>query len=174
MIAVVPLLAITLILALLVWLHANRGIARSGIPEGRVASQDADRRRELHRPLVSLRYGLTGKPDYMVETAEGLVPVEVKSRNSLSSGPYASDSAQLTAYCVLVEDAIGVTPPYGVIQYADRPWRIQYAPQAREQLLQVIEEMHGVRGSPSVHRSHTQPGRCRACGFRGVCEERIG
>lgn len=171
MIAVVPLLAITLILALLVWLHANRGIARSGIPEGRVASQDADRRRELHRPLVSLRYGLTGKPDYMVETAEGLVPVEVKSRDSLSSGPYASDSAQLIAYCVLVEDAIGVTPPYGVIQYADRPWRVQYNRQMRERVLLVIQRM---RDASESHRSHTQPGRCCACGFRTVCEERIG
>ena len=174
MIAVVPLLAITLILALLVWLHANRGIARSGIPEGRVASQDADRRRGLHRPLVSLRCGFAGKPDYMVETAEGLVPVEVKSRNSLRSGPYASDSAQLIAYCVLVEDAMGVTPPYGVIQYADRPWRVQYTPQAREQLLKTIENMLDGRKSRSVHRSHMQPSRCRACGFRDVCEEQIG
>jgi hypothetical protein len=42
--------------------------------------------------------------------AEGLVPVEIKSRNCVRAGPYTGDAAQLTAYCVLVEDASGVTP----------------------------------------------------------------
>ena len=57
MVTAVLLLAIAFLLALLVWVHAGRRIARSGVPEGRVISQDADRRRALHRPLVSLRYG---------------------------------------------------------------------------------------------------------------------
>lgn len=174
MVAAVFLLAIAFVLAILVWIHAGRRIARSGIPEGRVISQDADRRRELHRALVSRRYGPAGKPDYLVETTEGLVPVELKSRNSLRSGPYASDTAQLTAYCVLLEAATGVAPTHGIIRYADRSWRVSYTPQAREQVVQATEEMRGARDSQSVHRSHTQPARCRACGFRGICEERIG
>ena len=139
------LLAIAFVLALIVSVHAGRKIARSGIPEGRLVFQDADRRRELHRPLVSLRYGLTGKPDYLVDTTEGLVPVEIKSRDSLRAGPYASETAQLTAYCVLVEDATGVAPPYAIIQYANRPWRIQYTRQAREEILQAIDEMRNAR-----------------------------
>ena len=174
MVTAVPLLAIAFLLALLVWVHAVRRIARSGVPAGRVISQDADRRRGLHRPLVSLRYGLAGKPDYLVETTEGLVPVELKSRDSPRYGPYASDTSQLTAYCVLVEAATGVTPPYGIIQYANRSWRIKYTPHARKQVLLVIEEMHGARHLQSVHRNHRCPGRCRACGFRETCEERIG
>ena len=174
MAAVILLLGVTFVLAVLVWIHACRRIARSGVPEGPLVCQDADRRRNLHRPFVSLRYGLSGKPDYLVETAEGLVPVEIKSRNSRRSGPYASDTAQLTAYCILVEDATGVTPPYGIIQYANRRWRIPYTPEAREQVFQVIGQMRSARESQSVHRNHTQPGRCRACGFRDVCEERIG
>jgi CRISPR-associated exonuclease Cas4 len=174
MVAGVLSLAIAFLLALLVWVHAGRRIARSGVPAGRVISQDADRRRALHRPLVSLRYGLAGKPDYLVETTEGLVPVELKSRDSPRSGPYASDTAQLTAYCVLVEAATGVTPPYGIIEYANRSWRIEYTPHAREQVLRIIEEMRGARHSQSVHRDHNCPGRCRACGFRETCEEWIG
>jgi len=110
----------------------------------------------------------------LVETTEGLVPVELKSRNSLRSGPYASDTAQLTAYCVLVEEATGVAPTHGIIRYANRSFRISYAPQARDQVLQAIEEMRSARHSPSVHRSHAQPARCRACGFRAACEEQIG
>jgi CRISPR-associated exonuclease Cas4 len=174
MVAMVFLLAIAFVLALLVWVHAGRIIAGSGIPEGRIVSQDSDRRRELHRPLMSLRYGLTGKPDYLVETTAGLIPVELKSRVSLRAGPYDSEIAQLTAYCVLVEDATGVAPPIAIIQYANRLWRIPYTRQAREEILQVIDEMRNASEAQSIHRNHTQPGRCRACGFWDVCDERIG
>jgi CRISPR-associated exonuclease Cas4 len=100
--------------------------------------------------------------------------VEIKSRDSLRAGPYASETAQLTAYCVLVEDATGVAPPYAIIQYANRPWRIQYTRQAREEVLQVINEVRRARKEKAIHRDHVQPGRCRACGFRSACEERIG
>ena len=174
MVAMVFVLAIAFALALIVWVHAGRKIARSGIPEGPLVFQDADHRRALHRPLMSFRYGLTGKPDYLVETNEGIVPVEVKSHDSLRSGPYPSDISQLTAYCVLVEDATGVVPPYAIIQYANRPWRIQFTRQMRKEVLRVIDEMRSARQSQSVHRNHTQPGRCRACGFWDVCDERIG
>jgi CRISPR-associated exonuclease Cas4 len=173
MVAMVFLLMIVFALALLAWAQASRRITRSGVPEGPLLFQDADRRRALYRPLVSSRYGLTGKPDYLVETNEGMVPVEVKSHDSLRSGPYPSDIAQVTAYCVLVEDATGVAPPYAIIQYANRHWRIQYQSRERESVLQVIEEIRSANQSQSVHRDHMQPGRCRACGFRDVCDERI-
>ena len=167
------LLAFAFVLALLVWARAGRKIARSGIPKGHLIFQDADRRRQLHRPLVSLRYGLAGKPDYLVETTAGLVPVELKSRDSLRTGPYCSEIAQLTAYCVLVEDVTGVTPPYAIIQYANRSSRMQYTRQAREEVLQVVDEIRSAREAQSIHRNHTQPSRCRACGFWSVCEERM-
>jgi CRISPR-associated exonuclease Cas4 len=102
-----------------------------------------------------------------------LVPVEIKSRDSLRAGPYPSEIAQLIAYCVLVEDAAGVTPPYAIIEYANRLSRIQYTRQARAEILQVIDEMRSTREAQSIHSNHAQPGRCRACGFWGVCGERI-
>lgn len=167
-------LGFLLVLAVLVWANARRRIAHSGLPEGHVAYQDADRRHKLTRSLISRRYGLAGKPDYLVVTTEGVVPVEVKSHNCPSSGPYESDAAQLTAYCILVEDALGGTPTHGIIQYANRSSRIEYSPHRRDRVLQIIDEMRRTLDSPSVHRSHAQRRRCRACGFRAVCEERIG
>ena len=107
-------------------------------------------------------------------TTEGVVPVEVKSHNCPNSGAYESDTAQLTAYCILVEDALGGAPTHGIIQYANCSLRIEYSPHRRDQVLQIIEEMRRTLDSPTVHRSHTQWGRCSACGFRAVCEERIG
>lgn len=161
------------VLAVLVWANARRRIANSGLPAGHVAYQDADRRRKLACPLISRRYGLAGKPDYLVVTTEGVVPVEVKSHHCPNSGSYESDTAQLTAYCILVEDALGRTPTHGIIQYSNRSSRIEYSSDRRDRVLQIVEEMRRTLDSPTVHRSHTQSARCRKCGFRAVCEERI-
>jgi len=125
-------LTILFVWAFLVWTNANHRISRIGLPDGRVVYQDVERRHTLARPLVSLRHGLTGKPDYLVETNDGLVPVELKSRECPRSGPYAGDAAQLIAYCVLVEDTTGVAPAHGIVQYADWFWQISYNRDSRE------------------------------------------
>jgi CRISPR-associated exonuclease Cas4 len=161
------------LLALLAWARARRQILKGGLSDGRVVYQDTDRRRDLERPLVSKRYGLTGKPDYLVETANGLTPVEIKSRASARSGPYSSDAAQLTAYCVLVEASLGATPTHGIIQYADRSWPIRYTKKGRQSILQILDEIRQAREVQTVHRDHEHAGRCRACGYRAVCDEAL-
>jgi hypothetical protein len=47
-------------------------------------------RQHLQRPLVSHRLRLAGRPDYLIETAAGLVPVELKSGACPRSGPRAA------------------------------------------------------------------------------------
>jgi CRISPR-associated exonuclease Cas4 len=116
---------------------------------------------------------LAGKPDYLVEAANGLIPVELKSRNCPRSGPHEGDVAQVTAYCVLVEDAFGATPPCGIIQYADRSWPIRYTPKDRKRLLHLLDEMRETRNSRTMHRDHQHAARCRACGYRAVCDEKL-
>ena len=145
-------LGMVFLVALLMWTRARQQIRQSGIPDGRVVYQDTDRRHNVERPLVSPSYGLTGKPDYLVETANGVIPVELKSRNCPRSGPHEGDVAQVTAYCVLVEDAFGATPPRGIIQYADRSWPIRYTQKDRKRILQI---------STKCARPET-PGRCTA------------
>ncbi len=173
MIAAALLVAFIFLLAVLVWSSANQKLARSGLPEGRLVAQDAGRRHKVHRPFRSIHCGLVGKPDYLIETRDGPVPVEIKSRNSPRVGPRDGDVAQLTAYCVLVEEVTGTAPPHGIVEYSDRHWRIEYTPQARRELLQVVNDIRESQDWGSIHRSHNQPARCRACGFRNVCEERI-
>lgn len=173
MVPLTLILGVVFLLAMLVWAHACRRILQSGVPDGRVVYQDTDRRRAIERPLVSLRYGLTGKPDYLVQAAGGLIPVELKSRGCPPSGPYVSEAAQLTAYCVLVEDSLGETPSHGIIQYADRGWPIRYTLEGRKRLLQILNEIREARNSRTVHRDHKLARRCRACGYRTVCDEAL-
>jgi CRISPR-associated exonuclease Cas4 len=169
----IPVLGMVFLMALLMWVHARRQMRQTGIPDGRVVYQDTDRRRNVEHPLVSLNCGLTGKPDYLVVAANGLIPVELKSRHCPRSGPREGDAAQVTAYCVLVEDSFGETPSHGVIQYADRSWPIRYTTNGRKRLIHILDEMREARDSRAVHRDHQHAARCRACGYRTVCDEAL-
>jgi len=57
--------------------------------------------------LVSRRYGLIGRPDYVIRTKDVVCPVEFTSRSSGRRGPYPGDMAQLFSYCLLVEEVTG-------------------------------------------------------------------
>jgi hypothetical protein len=73
--AVAILMALGLIL---LWL-ARRGRAQSGLPEGRLVYIDEGGWRRPERPLLSRRLLLTGRPDYLVDQGNDVIPVEVKS-----------------------------------------------------------------------------------------------
>jgi hypothetical protein len=84
------------------------------LPVGLLVYDDAGRQ-HLQRPLVSHRLWLSGRPDYLIETTEGLIPVELKSGACSRSGPHAAHVAQLMTYYVLVEDTLARPVPYGIL-----------------------------------------------------------
>src|SRR5919204_1185822 len=53
---------------------------------------------------------LCGKPDYLIKTADGIVPVEYKSGKTAPAVPYPSHVFQLIAYCLLVAEHYGSRP----------------------------------------------------------------
>jgi len=169
MIALVLLLL--LVGAVLLWL-ARRLRARSGLPAGRVVAADVGTWRRLDRPLFSRRYGLTGRPDYVVADGTDLIPVEVKSARA-PARPYASHVLQLAAYCLLVAETSGRRPPYGILRYADQTFPIPYTRELEEQLLEVLEAMREDLAAGDAPRRHQDPRRCAACGYREVCEEAL-
>ena len=62
-------LLLTLLGGLLLWL-GRRQRQRSGLPEGTVLYRDTGEWQETERPLRSRRYGLVGRPDYLVQTRD--------------------------------------------------------------------------------------------------------
>jgi CRISPR-associated exonuclease Cas4 len=156
--------------AVLLWLLAHRARAATGVPEGAVAYQDTWER--VAQPLYSRALNLTGKPDYVVRTAQGYIPVEVKSARAPTGNPYPSHIYQLAAYCALVAEAYG-RPPYGLIRYADRAVRVDYTPQLERQLRALLAEMQAQTAASHVARSHNSAARCRACGLSEGCEESL-
>jgi CRISPR-associated exonuclease Cas4 len=173
--------------ALVAWLAAGARSRGSGLPGGKLIYSDtgfavgrvapvvtgAEGERQ-ERPLVSRRHGLTGRPDYVVRTREGLVPVEAKSARRPAGGvPYDSHLMQLAAYCLLCEDALGARVPYGVVRYADGEVRVDYTTELRDALLALLSEMREAREAEEVHRSHSEPRRCARCSYREACDESL-
>ncbi len=121
--------------------------------------------------LRSLDLGLTGRPDYVLETDEGLVPVEVKTGRT-PRGPLFSHILQLAAYCQLVEENRGAVP-YGIIRYDGREDVIPFDERLRSLLRAKLGDMQENLDGAPAHRNHQRPGKCRSCSRRERCPERL-
>lgn len=155
----------------LLWL-ARRTRARSGLPHGRVIYTDTGGWGRPERPMFSRHHLLTGKPDYLVTHGEDIIPIEVKSGRAPAQ-PYPSHVLQLAAYCLLVDEHYRQRPPYGIIKYADRAFEVDYTPQLEDELLATLERMRFDLAEGEAPRSHDEPRRCRACGYRSRCDEHL-
>jgi CRISPR-associated exonuclease Cas4 len=181
------LLLLLVLAALVAGVAARRESGRAGLPKGSVIYSDtskpvgriapAEVGREgfkQERPLRSESLGIVGRPDYLIETEGGVVPVEAKSAAVPPDGrPRDSHVAQLAAYCLLVEDVLGASVPYGLIKYRDREVRVEYTPELKASALALIEEMNDAARADEVHRSHEDPRRCAGCSLRDVCTESL-
>src|SRR3990172_1865601 len=156
---------------LLLWI-AGRQRRRLGVPEGSVLYQDTERGQGLEQPLYAADLGLTGHPDYLVKSAQGLIPVEVKSGRSPGK-PYDSHVYQLAAYCALMERAYGERPAYGIIRYPERSFQVEYSPQLEQEFLELLGEMRGKLALEEVARSHAVAARCRSCGYVSRCDQSL-
>ncbi|MCI4373221.1 MAG: PD-(D/E)XK nuclease family protein [Thermoplasmata archaeon] len=120
--------------------------------------------------LRSERYRISGRPDELRRLADGrLVPIEFKSRVSPRNGVPRSHRIQVAAYCLLVEETTGRSPPYGVVRYGDGgEARIPWNAAAREELLDLrreVDRRYDGRATPSVAR-------CTHCPWRESCDAR--
>jgi CRISPR-associated exonuclease Cas4 len=163
-----------LILGLLLLKQGQRAQQAAGLPTGEVVYTDTGAWEQVPQPLLSRRYGLVGKPDYLVRVRAGqqmtLVPVEVKSRRRPSVTP-DSHILQLATYCLLVEDVHKVRPAHGLLHYADATLQIPYTDDLRRRVLEIAEAIRRARSAPDVHRDHNDPARCRGCGYAHGCGE---
>ena len=144
----------------------------TGLPWRRVRYRDTQAWRRAERPLVAHRYGLVGRPDYLIQAGDSVIPVEVKPSRRANE-PYASDLMQLAAYCLLVEETMGARPPYGVLRYAEATFHAPFSDRLRDQLLATLNEMRLAERNRASNRSHRQPARCSGCGFVRKCDQAL-
>ncbi len=165
-------LAALVVTALGLWLWARREYRQLGLPQGTVAYDDSGARHTVARPLYDPDLNLVGKPDYIVVRAEGYIPVEVKSGRTPDQ-PYEGHIYQLAAYGLLIRRVLGQPAPYGFIRYPQRTFRVEFTPELERRLLGVLALMRQAASWREVPRSHEKRARCRACGFRHVCDQRL-
>jgi CRISPR-associated exonuclease Cas4 len=153
------------------WL-AKRLRQRSSLPDGEIVYEDTSG--DEQPALYSAHYGLCGKPDYLLEEADGLIPVEVKSSPAPRNGrPYPSHLMQLAVYFLLVEEEFDQSPPYGLLRYRDCTLRIENTEELREELLDVVAEMQAILLDGEAYRSHNVARRCAGCSVAYACDERL-
>ena len=122
--------------------------------------------------LKSEKYGLSGRPDYVIEVGGELVPVEIKTGRK-PRGPLFSHILQVAAYGLLVEDVMGKPVSHGILRYGDEEHEIGLDQDLRNLVLSKLEEMRKKESTGKVHRNHNRPGKCRSCSRRRLCPERL-
>ena len=122
--------------------------------------------------LRSEKYGLSGRPDYVIEANGELIPVEIKTGRK-PRGPLFSHVLQVAAYGMIVEDVMGKPVSHGVLRYGDEEHEIELDQDLRNLVLSKLEEMHKKELTGKVHRNHNRPGKCRSCSRRDLCPERL-
>ncbi|MFQ5400019.1 MAG: PD-(D/E)XK nuclease family protein [Anaerolineae bacterium] len=156
------------------WFSSRRLREQTGLPDGEVIYTDTGiwyrNNESLH--ITDLR--LVGKPDYLVEATDGaIIPVEVKSGRAPEE-PWEGHLLQLAAYCLLVDENYGRRPSYGILQYRDKAFAVDYTEEMEAALLQVLSEMRNARFDEELDRDHNEWQRCARCGVRSACEQRLG
>ena len=162
-----------LVLGVILLLMARWQRQKSGLPAGKVIYTDTGDWQRNDRPLFSDRFRLVGKPDYLVQQGNAIIPVEVKSTRLNGRPPYDSHKMQLAAYCLLVEDVLSQRPAYGILKYADATFRLDFDDALRGQLLETMAAMRRASHARNAPRSHHDPVRCRFCGYRESCDQAL-
>jgi CRISPR-associated exonuclease Cas4 len=140
---------------------------RDQLMSGRLVLSDLPNRSGIL--LRSPRYRIAGRPDELRVLPDGRwIPVELKSRATPRGGPPASHQIQVAAYCLLVEESTGRTPPFGLLRYGDGgEFRIEWTDGLRQRVLELRREM----AAPYDGRARPSRGRCSGCAWRFSCDQ---
>lgn len=153
------------VLGLVLLFIARRGRAARGLGAGETVALD-------NVTLFSERHKLVGRPDRIVKQGNDYIPEEWKSSKRVSHG----HRLQLGTYFILIEEAYGVRPPFGVVVLGDGSRiEVQNTADLRAEVLAVAAQIREHRAELLEVIPVRQPAyKCRACGQRTNCEQATG
>jgi CRISPR-associated exonuclease Cas4 len=141
---------------------------KNHIPPGKITYSDLT---VPAKPLYSHRFRITGKPDFLLQQHNEIIPIERKSGSW--DVPQQGHMMQIAAYCHLVEEEFGTFVPYGILVYDNTRYTIPFDPQLRFTLESVIKKMRSSLTQKVVIRNHQDPQRCRFCSMKQYCTEKL-
>lgn len=157
-----------LTLALFAQREVSRRTKKAGLVPGQLVASDL----ATQAPLLSdPSWDLTGRPDYILQTKEGAVPVEVKTGRTPQK-PHRSHTLQLAGYLRLLE-AGGQAPSYGLVTYPEGVFRVDWTPALRADLKETLARIQAAQAAGKADRDHDQPARCKGCSRRDACDQRL-
>ena len=168
LVAVAAFFATTLMFLLARWLWGRLRRASS------VIIYQETRAQRNRRSMVAQEFGLSGRPDYLLQVdAQTIIPVLTK-QNPAPESPHDAHIMQIVAHCLLVAETTRHYPPYGVIRYGDgRTFEIDFDEDAVEILSQLMDEIEADRRRKDVSRNHEERARCYACSHRARCDQNL-
>lgn len=121
--------------------------------------------------LVSERYNLQGKPDYIFKSfvLGRYIPFEIKSTHLKAEEPHEGDLMQLVAYFLLIEEVYGKKPPYGKLVYANKTFKVRNTLKLRMALKDYLRQMNEMLNRRKEIRCTKSYIKCRNC----ICNETV-
>jgi CRISPR-associated exonuclease Cas4 len=165
---------LVLLAAFLLFL-ARRARRKIGIPSGEIFYQDLVGQPFQAKVLRSPRWGISGKPDCLIRTPDGIVPVELKKskRPPARGGVYPNHMIQILR--IAPSSRTRCKPRcHGLVIYAGQQLRrVEYNEANRLWLNRIIAEVRMARTLPRVTRNHQSRGRCSGCGLWQQCDQSL-
>ncbi|MFO0847132.1 MAG: Dna2/Cas4 domain-containing protein [Gemmataceae bacterium] len=152
-------------LGLLLLFAAKSARTNRGLGEGETVALD-------DVTLVSARLMLVGRPDRIVKRGGTYIPEEWKSARRVSDG----HRLQLGAYFLLIEEAYGARPPFGVVVLGDGTRvEVPNTDALRAEVLSIAAKIREQRTRLTASIPVIQPAsKCLRCGQRANCVQAHG
>jgi CRISPR-associated exonuclease Cas4 len=153
--------------------------------QGKIAEEEIDRlekrrklreyrlaegRRQFHVWLSSKRLGLSGKLDLLVDSPEGLFPVDFK----LTTGPPRRNHlAQLCGYALLLEDAYRREVSKGFVYLIPKSDAVVFelTAERKAETQRTIDEMRRMIAKEQMPPPTPVRNRCADCEYRNYCAD---
>ncbi|MBS3147079.1 CRISPR-associated protein Cas4 [Candidatus Woesearchaeota archaeon] len=163
---IIGIFAISLLVFLLLRKIEKKIKDKAHIPSGNIFRVDLNK---PSKALVSDRYKLAGKPDYLLNVDGKIIPVEFKTspNNKIKDGHVL----QLASYCLLVEECYKQKVEYGILDYNGVKYNIPFTNELKNELLKTLYEIRNVTEIPN--RNHENSGKCWNCAYNYGCPSNL-
>ena len=119
--------------------------------------------------LKSEELDVQGKPDFIFENKNMLMPVEIKSGSIKDEPlPHIGDLMQLAAYFAILEEEYGKKIKYGRLMYKDYMFTVYNTRKLRKELVHVLKDMRSMLDGKKVKVKGDYL-KCRHC----VCNKTV-
>lgn len=124
--------------------------------------------RHFHVWLRSERLGLSGKLDLLLESPEGVFPIDFKYT---TGGVQKNHTYQLCGYALLVEEVYGVTVDRGFVYLIprDEVAVVELTTERKRETLGMLETIRAMIHDERLPEPTPVRSRCEECEYRNYC-----